>query len=156
MFSNLLKFSQRIGAIIFAFVSVLILSMSSIPVSAQSQCQVYNPNLPNFGLKCIPLFNNFQGNKEGISGLIIKVADYGIFILATLGVLMIIYAGFLIITDGGSGERSGKGRKIVFNVIIGIIIAVASYTIVSFVSGFITSIDLSNPTGGSNAGNTIQ
>ena len=153
MFSYLLRFLHKI---IFVLFGILILFSTSVSVSAQSQCQIYNPNTPNFGLNCIPLLKNFQGNREGISGLIIRVADYAIFILGSIGVLMIVYAGFLIITDGGSGERSGKGRKIVINVIIGIILAVASYTIVSFVSGFITTVDISNTDRNPNTVNTIQ
>ena len=156
MISNLFKVFQNVCVLIVLFISTAVFLVQPIGTQAQSQCQIYNPNTPNFGPNCIPLLKNFQGNKEGISGIIIKIADYAIFILGALGVLMIVYAGFLIITDGGTGERSGKGRKIFFNVIFGIILAIASYTIVTFVSGFVSTIDITNLNSRPSATNTIQ
>lgn len=122
--------------------------------NAQSACQIYNPNQPNFGPNCIPLLKNFQGSKDGVTAIVLRVADYAIFIIGSLAVLMVIYAGFLFITDGGSGERSTKGRKILFNVIIGIIIVVASYTIVSFVLGFVSTLDISSATNSTGTNST--
>ena len=157
MITNIFNTFRKISIVVFLFINTIVFLLVPIGIQAQSQCQIYNPNTPNFGPNCIPLLKNFQGNKEGISGVIIKVADYAIFILGALGVLMIVYAGFLIITDGGSGERSGKGRKIFFNVIFGIILAIASYTIVTFVSGFVSTIDITNLNSRPSAtNNTIQ
>lgn len=47
----------------------------------------------------------------------------------------IIYGGFLFITSSGSPDRAARGRKTVFNAIIGLVIAVASVGIVNWVSG---------------------
>ena len=146
MIQLLLKFTLAFFAIALIFTPTL--------TNAQSACQIYNPNLPNFGPNCIPLLKNFQGSRAGVTTIILKIADYAIFVIGSLGVLMIIYAGFLFITDGGSGERSTKGRKILFNVIIGIIIVVASYTIVSFVLGFVSTLDISSATNSAGTNST--
>jgi len=128
------------------FVFLLFLSLFSIPIATQAQtsCQIYNPNSNNFGPNCIPLIKNLKLSKEGLSGLIILVANYAIFIIGALGVLMIVYAGFLLITDGGAGERAGRARKIIFNVLLGIVLAIASFTIVSLLTGFVSTLDLNN------------
>ena len=47
----------------------------------------------------------------------------------------IIYGGFLFITSSGSPDRAARGRKTVFNAIIGLVIAVASVGVVNWVSG---------------------
>jgi hypothetical protein len=144
------KFKTNIvGFLLKIILSIFTIGLIFAPVtsSAQSTCQIYNPNLPDFGPNCVPILKNFQGNREGITAIILRVADYAIFVIGAIGVLMIIYAGFLFITDGGSGERATKGRKIIINVIVGIIITIASYTIVAFVTGFITTLDLSSASG---------
>jgi len=155
MYGSILQFIKRIWKYILSFAMVLVILILPLTAQAQTQCQIFNPNTPNFGPNCIPLFRDFQGSREGIGGVLVKVADYAIFILGSLGVLMLVYAGFLFVTDGGSGERAGRGRKIIFNVIIGIVLALASYTIVTFVSGFVSSLDISN-LNGSTTNTTIQ
>jgi hypothetical protein len=124
--------------------------LPSIEVQAQASCQIYNPRIANFGPNCIPLIRDIQGSRSGISGIILQVADIAIFLLSAVAVLMIVYAGFLFVTDGGNGDRSARGKKILINSIVGIIIAIASYTIVSLVSGTITTLDLSNIGGNNN------
>ncbi|GAB4143763.1 MAG: hypothetical protein OHK0017_01530 [Patescibacteria group bacterium] len=123
-----------------------------IVANAQTECQITNPQLANFGPRCIPLINTLQGSssREGVTGIILQIADVAIFVLTAIAVLMIVYAGFLFVIDGGSGEKAGKGKKIIVNAIIGIVIAIASYTIVSLIVGAISNLDLS-ATGSSNS-----
>ena len=47
----------------------------------------------------------------------------------------IIYGGFLFITSSGSPDRAVRGRKTVFNAIIGLVIAIDSVGVVNWVSG---------------------
>jgi len=148
--TNIIQLILKITVSIFSIGLIFTPSLAN----AQTACQIYNPNLPNFGPNCIPLLKNFQGNKEGVTAVILKLADYAIFIIGSIGVLMIVYAGFLFITDGGNGERATKGRKIIFNVIVGLIIAVASYTIVAYVSGFISTLDIGSATNSTGASST--
>lgn len=134
-------FSQVKNAIKVISISLVIAAfLVPAPVYALEQCQAVDPRIPNFGLNCIPFFQNLQGTREGISGIILNVADYAIYIIAAISVIMIIYAGLLFVLDGGSGEKSGKARKIIINVIIGIVIALLSYTIVSVVSSVVNNI----------------
>ena len=57
-------------------------------------------------------------------------------VLSILGVvflIIIIYAGFLWMTAGGNTEQLGKAKKLLMNAAIGLVIALASYAIATFV-----------------------
>lgn len=49
----------------------------------------------------------------------------------------IIYGGFLFITSSGSPDRAVRGRKTIFNAVIGMIVAIASVGVVNWVAGVI-------------------
>lgn len=54
-------------------------------------------------------------------------------LLGLVFVVLIIYAGFLWMTAGGSADTVKKGKAIMINAIIGLIITVAAYAISSYV-----------------------
>jgi len=54
-------------------------------------------------------------------------------LLAIIAVIYAIYGGFLILTDGGSDERNQKGRKVIINAILGIVVIFLAWTIVKLV-----------------------
>jgi len=62
-----------------------------------------------------------------------KLVIYLLSLLAIIAVLYAMYGGFLILTDGGSDERNQKGRKVIINAIIGIVIIFLAWTIVKLV-----------------------
>lgn len=47
--------------------------------------------------------------------------------------LFLIYGGFLYIFSGGDEERAEKARGTIFNALIGLVIIILSYVVVSFV-----------------------
>ncbi|MBI4253173.1 hypothetical protein HY623_03295 [Candidatus Uhrbacteria bacterium] len=59
--------------------------------------------------------------------------------LGIVGVIMMIYAGFLWLTAGGEEEKAKQGRTILFQAIIGILIVLASYTITYFIIAQLTT-----------------
>lgn len=54
-------------------------------------------------------------------------------LMAIVAVSYIIYGGYMYMTSGGSDERIGRARKIIFYGAIGLGIMVASFSITSFV-----------------------
>jgi len=54
-------------------------------------------------------------------------------LLAILATIYGIYGGFLILTDGGSDERNQKGRKVIINAVVGIVVIFLAWTIVKLV-----------------------
>ena len=79
----------------------------------------------------------------GLEGSLAEVEDprivVGRFIQFALGflgilvVLLIMYAGFLWMTSGGSEEKITRAKKILFNGIIGLIIILSSWALTTFI-----------------------
>lgn len=65
-----------------------------------------------------------------IIGRIIQVA---LGLLGILFIALITYGGFLWMTSGGSEEKIKKAKSLIVNGVIGLIIAVAAYTVSYFV-----------------------
>lgn len=60
--------------------------------------------------------------------------NYILGILGLVAVAFLIYAGVLMVTAGGNDEQVGKARKIITYAVIGIVIILLSWTIVTFVT----------------------
>lgn len=65
---------------------------------------------------------------------ITTLINYFLGLLGLIAVAFLIYAGVLMVTAGGNDEQVTKARKIIMYAVVGIIIILLSYTIVSFVS----------------------
>jgi len=65
---------------------------------------------------------------------ITTLINYFLGILGLVAVAFLIYAGILMVTAGGKEEEVTKARKIIMYAVIGIVIILLSYTIVTFVS----------------------
>lgn len=79
----------------------------------------------------------------GISNFIWRIVLNGIemalVIAAYVAVFFILYGGFLFITAGGSAGQVEKGRKSIFNAVIGLVIAMGAIAITKFIFGVIGS-----------------
>jgi hypothetical protein len=76
-----------------------------------------------------------------IIGIVINV------FLGTLGVIFLIltiYAGFLWMTAGGNDAQIGKAKKILVNAVIGLIITLSAYAIVTFIFNALEDAGLIN------------
>ncbi|PJE58087.1 MAG: hypothetical protein COU81_02620 [Candidatus Portnoybacteria bacterium CG10_big_fil_rev_8_21_14_0_10_36_7] len=67
-------------------------------------------------------------------------------IVALLAVIYIIYGGYLFLTSGGKSDKADKGRGIITNGIIGLLIIITSYSIVYGI--YYTVYGAINPFGG--------
>ena len=75
---------------------------------------------------------------EGLNGwnnlmtLVNNVVNFVLFKLALpIAAIMFVYAGFELVTSGGSSEKKSKAKKIFTNVAIGLILAAAAWLIVN-------------------------
>lgn len=86
---------------------------------------------------CVTDLENSNGDAEStIVNLIINIAKIMIGIVAALSVLYIILGAFFIITGlGGDGPTYEKGLKIFKNAILGLVLALLAFTIVSLITG---------------------
>lgn len=77
-----------------------------------------------------------------------KLADNVIKFLIAVGILLatigVVWAGFLMLTAGGDPGKVEKGKSVLVSVLIGIIIALASYLIVDTIIRSLTNYTLSS------------
>ena len=65
---------------------------------------------------------------------ITTIINYFLGLLGLIAVAFLIYAGILMVTAGGNDEQVTKARKVIMYAVVGIVIILLSYTIVTFVS----------------------
>lgn len=78
-------------------------------------------------------------NFEAFLQLIANVVDAIIKLIFIIAPILIVFGGIVILTSGGSTERISKGKDIIKGAVIGIVVALASYLIISTVVRIITS-----------------
>lgn len=119
-----------------------ILVATPATVYAQQSCGTSNDRLPSFGANCVGGLATVKGDRGGIANIIQTFANFFIFILAAISVLFIVYGGFMYVTDDGSGEKAKKGQKMVLNALIGLVVAVVSFTLVSLVVNLVSTLNV--------------
>lgn len=65
--------------------------------------------------------------------LAVNVSDIILGIVGSLALLMLVYGGFTWVLSGGSSEAVQKGKDIVRNAVIGLVVVFSSWMIVSLV-----------------------
>ncbi len=70
--------------------------------------------------------------------IIVRVIQAILGFLGLIAVSLIIYAGFVMMTSGGNAEKVEQAKKILKNAIIGLIIILSSFAIVSFLLNKLT------------------
>jgi|GEM_PF-1577465 len=68
-------------------------------------------------------------------GIIFRVIQYILMFVGVVALVIIIYGGFLWMTARGNDEQVNKAKKVLINGLIGLIVILLSYAIVSFVIG---------------------
>ncbi len=115
---------------LFAFVS-------AVPASAQS---LLAPTCGGSTGNACPLIGDTQidGSKEGLSGIILTIARFAVYILGAIAVLFLVYGGFLYVTDDGSGSKAKQGGTIFRNAVVGLILAIAAFAIVNVIGSLVS------------------
>ena len=77
-----------------------------------------------------------SGADCGLNDLIstaVKIANWLLGIAGSLTLLMFVYGGTMLLISGGSSERVAKGKTILTNSVIGLVIILLSFLIIGFV-----------------------
>ena len=97
-----------------------------------------------FGFLGFPTWYQYlpqNGGNPSITGIndiwliVAAVVDILLHVAALVAVVMIIYGGFEFIISQGDAERAKSARSTIINGLIGLVIAVAAATLVSFIAG---------------------
>jgi len=115
--------SKKSKTIIIVGIAILVVFFGITQVFAQA-----DPNLQRVatqvGFGQTPLID-----------VIYNVIRVALGLLGLIGVSLVIYGGFLFMTAGSEPAKAEKGRKVLINAGIGVLIILASYSIVVFMFG---------------------
>lgn len=104
-----------------------------------------NPQATNYGLTYAAGFGLPTLN---LVTFILRLVQVALGLLGVIAVLLIIYAGFVWMTAAGDPAKVDKAKKIIYNVIIGLIIIFLAFAIVTFVINALSGVSLGPPAGG--------
>lgn len=71
---------------------------------------------------------------HSIEGVILEVIQFALGFAMLIAIAFVIIGGYRYIFDGGNGDQAEKGKKTITNALIGIVVIILSYTIVTVVS----------------------
>jgi len=115
--------------------------MKNLVVKTSSVLALLGATATNAFAQSAAFFDNPQGGAapsaaaQGTLGQnVTLILNYFLGILGLVAVAFLIYAGVLMVTAGGNDEQVGKARKIITYAVIGIVIILLSWTIVTFVA----------------------
>ncbi|HEX5430007.1 MAG TPA: pilin [Patescibacteria group bacterium] len=80
------------------------------------------------------LFSDLFGDSPEIKNIIPQIISIVLGFAGLVAIAYVILGGFQLVTSRGSSEQAEKGRKTLTNAIIGLVIIILSYVIVSIVT----------------------
>jgi hypothetical protein len=106
-------------------------------VQGAPQCN-NDPNLLYKDGVCLPASEQCSDGSlrctSSLKDLIVKVVKMLLGFAGAIAVVALIIGGYLYISSAGNEEQAEKGKKVIINSIIGLVVIILSYAIVSIVS----------------------
>lgn len=128
------KLVNKIFTAIWVSIFTLSLTFSLVSVPSYAQSLVPDRNRICTGGNCPGIGNTpVDASRQGLVSIIIGVAQWLTFIGVAVSVLFLVWGGFRWITSG-----EGEAKKIVLNAIVGLIISILAFTIVTIISQLAT------------------
>lgn len=78
------------------------------------------------------------GSQGSLREIVKTIVQFFLTFLGLIAVVMIIYGGFLYVTSAGKEESIGTAKKIIMYAVIGIIVILISYAVVTTILGAAT------------------
>ena len=76
--------------------------------------------------------DSYRGNTyDSAIGMITGWTNFALPFVSVIAIVALIYAGFLYLTSFGNDEQSGKAKKIIIWVVLGIVLIISAYAIVN-------------------------
>ena len=123
---NKFFFGALFGFVVFGILLGAALWLTSSP----SLAVTVNPNLgPTFGL-----------GTADLESTVIKIIQWALGFLGLVAVIIIMYGGFIWMTAAGNEEKVRKAKKIITQAVIGLVIIMLAWAIVTFIIGRLNGI----------------
>ena len=115
----------------FVFVaSLMVLVVSLFTLALPALALVGSEAGPYLGLE----YGQYTGlGNQDIRFTAARIISVALGLLGMIATVLIIYAGFKLMTAGGNEENAASARKILFAAVIGLIIILSAYSLTSFV-----------------------
>jgi Zn-dependent protease with chaperone function len=123
---------QKLIRIAMSTMLVLFLGLTFGPALAPTaQAQTDDTLRPRdfFSLR-LPLFRST--NENSFFNLLANVINFLLLIAGIIAFFYVLYGGFMYLTSGGDQTGAQKGRTMIANALIGIVIIFLSYALVNF------------------------
>jgi hypothetical protein len=110
------------------------------PIPAGSNEIRCNGDYEMIGGVCVPKSNGSGGltSKKTLGEVMLYVIRALLTLGGVIAVLFIIIGGFQYITSSGNDEAAEKGKKTLINAVIGLVIIIMSFVIVSVITNLVT------------------
>ncbi|GAB4143623.1 MAG: hypothetical protein OHK0017_01240 [Patescibacteria group bacterium] len=118
------------------------------PTTVLSAIEAKPDNVCNFGGQstCLGGTTSFaNGGTDTVAKLTIAIVNWLIYIGAALAVFFIVWGGYTMMSANGDDSKVKNGKQTVTYAVIGLVVCLLSYSIVSLVTNFVSSINLANP-----------
>ncbi|NTU69415.1 hypothetical protein HGB13_01105 [bacterium] len=69
-----------------------------------------------------------------VTKVITNVLNIALGLIGTVALLFLIQGGILYMTSGGNPDQTSKAKNIIFYAIIGLVVAIVSWSIISFIT----------------------
>jgi len=80
---------------------------------------------------------NRTGGAQDLMTIALKVINWMLLIIAMAATIMIIYAGILLVFNGGNESQVSKAKSTLTWAIVGLVVSVGSYALVSIIQGLL-------------------
>jgi hypothetical protein len=114
--------------------TLLLIIVPCLALALQAQAQNVDFGLNNAGDIGLPSTNTDP------KAAAVSIVRYLMTFLGIIAVIIILWGGFQWLTAGGNEDRVGSAKKTIIAGVIGLIIIIAAYAIVTIVVGFATNI----------------
>lgn len=108
----------------YLIAGLLTLLVLAVPAATFAQFTIDNT---------LPSTLGISNTTKTLQDTIISVVNWVLALLGLIAVIMILYGGFTWLTAGGNEEKVASAKKIISAAIIGLIIVLLAYAIVTFV-----------------------
>ncbi len=102
------------------------------------------------------IVSNLTGGEGDLRDLIKTLLNYFLGFLGFVATLMVIYGGILYVTAAGNEDNAGKGKTVMMQAAIGIIIIMISFALVNTILGAGSGDDDSVNSGGGTTPTVVQ
>lgn len=99
---------------------------------------------------CLSGTEEYKNNPDIISDLTTNIVVYLIYIAAALAVFFIVLGGYKMIASNGDEAQIKAGRSMLLYAVLGLVVCIVSFTIVTVVYKIVSTTDLNGAGGSSN------